>query len=124
MEEASLVLLVHHSADAGLDSVETSFSGPHQDLTDQKRATMTTSTAVISLIAPAGSVDALTDRELTSAPAGSAPASEPHVRCPACGLPATIEWRDVVGSTSGPVVHVKVRCSRGRHWFLMPEEGL
>jgi hypothetical protein len=29
----------------------------------------------------------------------------------------------VVG-TSGPVVHVKLKCPLGRHWFLMPEDGL
>jgi hypothetical protein len=29
----------------------------------------------------------------------------------------------VVG-TGGPVVHVKLKCPLGRHWFLMPEDGL
>ena len=51
-------------------------------------------------------------------------AAETTVSCPACGRPATIEWRDTVVGTSGPVVHVKLRCPVGRHWFLMLEEGL
>jgi hypothetical protein len=51
-------------------------------------------------------------------------ASDSTISCPACGQPAVVEWRDVVASTSGPVVHVKVRCPQGRHWFLMLEENL
>lgn len=51
------------------------------------------------------------------------PALEPLVFCPDFGLPAWVEWRDDVGSTGGPLVHVKVRCF-GRHWFLMPEQWL
>jgi hypothetical protein len=47
----------------------------------------------------------------------------PNVSCPDCGRPAWIDWRDEVNSTSGPVVHVKVRCV-DRHWFLMPEGWL
>lgn len=50
--------------------------------------------------------------------------SEPLVDCPACGLPATIEWRDMVAGTSGPEIHVQLRCPVGRHWFVMLEEGL
>ncbi|MFI5073544.1 MAG: hypothetical protein ACHP7G_00775 [Actinomycetales bacterium] len=50
--------------------------------------------------------------------------SQPTVDCPACGEPATIEWRDMVVGTGGPVVHVKLKCPLGRHWFLMPEVGL
>jgi hypothetical protein len=50
--------------------------------------------------------------------------SEHQVDCPACGLPATIEWRDMVAGTSGPVVHMKLRCPLGRHSYLMLEEGL
>jgi hypothetical protein len=30
----------------------------------------------------------------------------------------------MMAGTSGPVIHVKVRCPLGRHWFLMPEEAL
>ena len=47
----------------------------------------------------------------------------PLVYCPECGMPAWVEWRDVVGSTAGAVAHVKVRCF-ARHWFLMLEDGL
>jgi hypothetical protein len=47
----------------------------------------------------------------------------PVVYCPECGMPAWVEWRDVVGSTAGAVVHVKVRCF-ARHWFLMTEDRL
>jgi hypothetical protein len=45
------------------------------------------------------------------------------VVCPECGHRATVEWRSVRGSTSGPVEHVKVRCPDG-HWFLMPAAWL
>jgi hypothetical protein len=60
----------------------------------------------------------------TLAPAAPQETSQPTVDCPACGEPATIEWRDMVVGTSGPVVHVKLKCPLGRHWFLMPEDGL
>ncbi len=39
--------------------------------------------------------------------------------CPACGLPAEVEWRAVMESTDGPVEHAKIRCV-ARHWFLLP----
>lgn len=52
------------------------------------------------------------------------PAEPPTVDCPACGMPATVEWQDMLAGTSGPVVHVKVQCSLNQHWFLMPEELL
>ena len=45
------------------------------------------------------------------------------VACPECGAPAEVEWADEVGSTSGPLELVKIRCL-SRHWFLMPSEGL
>ena len=78
-------------------------------------------TSVATLEAPAAApvlppTDAMTNVRLGQA--------EPTVSCPACGQPATIEWRDTVAGTSGPVVHVKLRCPVGRHWFLMLEEGL
>ncbi len=60
----------------------------------------------------------------TSAPAGQTSATETQLSCPACGEPAVVEWRDMVAGTSGPVVHVKLRCPRGRHWFLMPEDDI
>ena len=67
------------------------------------------------------------DSRTMSTPAAT-PAALPldstqRVSCPDCGQPAWVEWRDVVNSTSGPVVHVKVRCL-DRHWFLMPESSL
>jgi hypothetical protein len=43
--------------------------------------------------------------------------------CPACGRPATVESRDMLAGTSGPVVHLQLRCPVGRHWFRMPEDG-
>jgi hypothetical protein len=46
-----------------------------------------------------------------------------YVSCPECGLPAMVEWRTEVGSTTGAVEHVKIRCV-DRHWFLMPAERL
>ena len=51
-----------------------------------------------------------------------APPAQMH--CPACDEEAVIEWRDMVASTSGPVAHVKLRCPKGRHWFLMLEDDL
>ncbi|MEO7234803.1 MAG: hypothetical protein ABIW80_05465 [Lapillicoccus sp.] len=45
------------------------------------------------------------------------------VGCPECGAPAEVEWTDEVGSTSGRLELVKIRCLE-RHWFLMPSEGL
>jgi hypothetical protein len=45
------------------------------------------------------------------------------VRCPECGVPAVMEWSDMVDSTDGPVEHAKIVCAN-RHWFLLPTEGL
>lgn len=45
------------------------------------------------------------------------------VVCPQCGTTATVEWRDVAGSTAGPVEHVKIHCLDG-HRFLMLAERL
>jgi len=39
--------------------------------------------------------------------------------CPDCHAPAEVQRRCVVGSTSGPLEHVKLMCVR-RHWFFMP----
>jgi hypothetical protein len=80
--------------------------------------------AVADVHAPARLAHSRTDLGTTPAPAVRPSASEPPLCCPACGLPATVEWRDMMAGTSGPVIHVKVRCPLGRHWFLMPEEGL
>ena len=43
------------------------------------------------------------------------------VVCPQCGTTATVEWRDVAGSTSGPLEHLKIHCLTG-HRFLMLAE--
>ena len=51
------------------------------------------------------------------------PADLELVACPECGRPAEIEWRDHLGSTHGPVEHLKIRCV-DRHWFLMPADML
>jgi hypothetical protein len=39
--------------------------------------------------------------------------------CPECGLPAEVLDRFTLGSTDGPVEHVKVLCITGR-WFTTP----
>jgi hypothetical protein len=39
-----------------------------------------------------------------------------HARCPQCAQPAEIIDRFSLGSTDGPLEHVKLRCERG-HWF-------
>ena len=41
------------------------------------------------------------------------------VRCPQCDQPARIVDRFTLGSTDGPLEHVKVVCSAG-HWFTPP----
>jgi len=58
-------------------------------------------------------------------PAGlAAPAVGLRIECcPGCDAPAEVEWSDKIGSTSGPLELVKIRCLN-RHWFLMPAEGL
>ena len=43
--------------------------------------------------------------------------------CPECGMPAWVEWRDAMGSSTDAVAYVKVRCF-ARHWFLATEEEL
>ena len=70
------------------------------------------------------SIHRRTAPKTTSAPAEETSAAETQLSCPACGEPAVVEWRDMVAGTSGPVVHVKLRCPRGRHWFLMPEDDI
>jgi hypothetical protein len=45
------------------------------------------------------------------------------IGCPECGAPAEVEPEGRLGSTSGPVAIVRVRCAE-RHWFLMAEDGL
>lgn len=36
-----------------------------------------------------------------------------EVTCPACGQPAEVRDRRVLGSTNGPVEHLKTRCDAG-----------
>jgi hypothetical protein len=43
------------------------------------------------------------------------------VGCPECGRPAEVVDRFVLGSTSGPVEHLKVRCT-SLHGFALPAE--
>ena len=65
-----------------------------------------------------------TTPQTTPAPAVPSSSSQSLVDCPACGLPAEVESRDMVAGTSGPEVHVQLRCPLGRHWFVMTEEVL
>lgn len=41
------------------------------------------------------------------------------VPCPECGLDAVVEWRTTIGSTDGPLEHLKIRCA-DKHWFFLP----
>jgi hypothetical protein len=50
-------------------------------------------------------IEALTTTELEQALA--------EVTCPACGQPAEVRDRRILGSTNGPVEHVKTRCEAG-----------
>jgi hypothetical protein len=45
------------------------------------------------------------------------------VSCPQCSRPAQITDRFTLGSTSGPLEHVKTRCPEG-HRFTVLEEDL
>jgi hypothetical protein len=45
------------------------------------------------------------------------------VDCPECGAPAEIESWSTMGSTCGPVEHLKARCVR-KHWYLLPRDLL
>ena len=45
------------------------------------------------------------------------------VPCPECAMPAEVERRDILGSTSGLMEMIKIRCL-DRHWFYMPAESL
>jgi hypothetical protein len=40
-----------------------------------------------------------------------------YVRCPQCAQPAEIVDRFTLGSTDGPLEHVKIKCSNGMHWY-------
>jgi hypothetical protein len=46
-----------------------------------------------------------------------------HVGALRCFERAGIEF-DMVAGTSGPEVHMQLRCPVGRHWFVMTEEVL
>jgi hypothetical protein len=43
--------------------------------------------------------------------------------CPDCGLPATVESRGTIPSTTGEIDLVYLRCVN-RHWFLAPRDRL
>ena len=60
----------------------------------------------------------------TAHPVATPSRPEHEVDCPACGLPATIEWRDMVAGVSGPVIHMQLRCPLGRHSHLMVADEL
>jgi hypothetical protein len=42
---------------------------------------------------------------------------------PGCGAPAEIVDRCAMGSTDGPIEHVRIGCVR-RHWFFLPAATL
>jgi hypothetical protein len=60
-------------------------------------------------------IEALTTTELEQA--------LDEVTCPACGQPAEIRDRRVLGSTNGPVEHVKTRCDAGHVLTQIVERG-
>jgi hypothetical protein len=43
------------------------------------------------------------------------------VACPTCHEPAEILDRFTLGSTEGPLRHLKIRCGGG-HWYTMPAD--
>jgi len=43
------------------------------------------------------------------------------VACPTCHEPAEILDRFTLGSTEGPLRHLKIRCDGG-HWYTMPAD--
>jgi len=45
------------------------------------------------------------------------------VSCPECGRSADVLDRCVLGSTDGPLEHVRILCTAG-HYFFMPTAGL
>jgi hypothetical protein len=40
-----------------------------------------------------------------------------YVRCPQCAQPAEIVDRFTLGSSDGPLEHVRISCRSGRHWY-------
>lgn len=84
---------------------------------------MTTLAPLAATETPVRPASTRVDVAQTPAPDTTPTMPDSTISCPACGQPAVVEWRDVVASTSGPVVHVKVRCPQGRHWFLMLEDN-
>jgi hypothetical protein len=49
--------------------------------------------------------------------------TDPLLNCPACGLPAEITDRFVLGGVPTPVEHVKLVCIKG-HWYTPPVDQL
>ena len=60
----------------------------------------------------------------TPAPTVPSPSSESLVDCPACGLPARLECATLVAGTSGPEVHVQLRCPSDGTEGIMTEDVL
>ncbi|MEO5653305.1 MAG: hypothetical protein ABIN79_09740 [Marmoricola sp.] len=48
------------------------------------------------------------------------PTTPDLVACPECGATSEVVNRFTVGSTEGPVEHLRIRCLFGRHNFTMP----
>jgi hypothetical protein len=40
-----------------------------------------------------------------------------YARCPQCAQPAEIVDRFTLGSSEGPLEHVKLSCRSGLHWY-------
>jgi hypothetical protein len=40
-----------------------------------------------------------------------------YARCPQCAQPAEIIDRFTLGSSDGPLEHVKLSCRSGQHWY-------
>ena len=85
---------------------------------------MTTLIAEADVKGPARWAHPRVDLRTVANPVAVRSGSEHQMDCPACGLPATIEGREMVAGVSGPVVHVKLRCPLGRHSILMVEDEL
>lgn len=43
------------------------------------------------------------------------------VACPSCGGSAEVIDRFTLGTSDGPVLHLKVSCDRG-HWYTLPAD--
>lgn len=66
---------------------------------------------------------ATADNRQTRSPTTGIVVKMERTDCPACGLPAEIQWRAVLESTDGPTEHARILCV-DRHWFLLPVASL